>query len=53
MIDASYSCWAFHNIDFAADLQYSVSIDSIQNIFKIRHKIGFSPQDMWLLLNHA
>ena len=52
MIDALYSCWAFNNVDFAADLQYSVSIDFLQNIFKVHCLIGFSPQDMRRLLNH-
>ena len=54
MIDALYSCWAFNNVDFAADLQYSASIDFLQNIFKVHRTIRFSPQDMglcWIMLN--
>ena len=53
MIDALYGCWAFNNVDFVADLQYSVSIDFFQNIFKVHYIRGFSPQDMRRLLNHA
>ena len=52
MIDALYSCWAFNNVDFATDLQYSVSIYFLQNIFKVHSIIGFSPQDMRQLLSH-
>ena len=53
MIDALYSYWAFNNVDFATDLQYSVSIYFLQNIFKVHCTIGFNPQDMRQLLNHA
>ena len=53
MIDALYSYWAFNNVNFATDLQYSVSIYFLQNIFKVHCTIGFSPQDMRQLLNHA
>ena len=53
MIDALYSCWAFNKVDFATDLQYSVSIYFLQNIFKVHSTIGFSPQDMRQLLSHA
>ena len=53
MIDGLYSSWTFNNVDFATNLQYSVSIYFLQNIFKVHSTIGFSPQDMRQLLSHA
>ena len=52
-MDTSFSCWAFNNIDFVADLQYSVSINFLQNTFKVHRTIGFSSQDKRQLLNHT